>query len=186
MIRLVLALFLCAGLAPPAVALEAIYVVRHAEKLEGWPAAREASPLQPLSDAGRDRAQRLAGALRDAGIVAVYTSQTTRSVATGLPLATATGAALEVAPATVDRAALATWWAQLVERHRGDRAVLVVGHSNTVPWLLEAAGMVEGCWQELGVAPNAQHGALIEGYGGVWRIDPARPGCAGIERLAHP
>lgn len=186
MIRLALALLLCGAFATPATALEAIYVVRHAEKLEGWPGTREASPLQPLSDAGRDRAQRLAGALRDAGIVAVYTSQTTRSVATGLPLAKAAGATLEVAPATVDRAALAGWWAQLAEQHDGDRAVLVVGHSNTVPWLLEAAGMDEACAQELGVAPHAQHGALIEGYEGLWRIDPARAGCAGIERLAHP
>ncbi len=49
-ISLILALLFVAG--GNAWALDTIYIVRHAEKAEGWPTTREVSALRPLSEIG--------------------------------------------------------------------------------------------------------------------------------------
>jgi len=164
--------------AAPAVALERIYLVRHAEKEEPWPAAY--ADFQPLSEAGRVRALRLAERFADAGLVAVYSSLTSRAFATAMPIAQRAGVRVVADDATIDRRALPAFFDALRERHRDGRAVLVVGHSNTIPWLLEALGGGD-CRRRLGVGDDD----LIKGYDGLWRIDLHRPGCAGIERLSQ-
>ncbi|MGH9361371.1 MAG: histidine phosphatase family protein, partial [Thermoanaerobaculia bacterium] len=75
---------MCAALpiatSAPAAALDAIYLVRHAEKAEGWPEEdRALDPFWPLSPAGIARAGALAPRLAAAGIAAVYTSRTVRT-----------------------------------------------------------------------------------------------------------
>src|SRR6187549_3244057 len=77
--------------ATPAAALDAIYLVRHAEKSEGWPQDRELDAFWPLSPAGQVRAEFLASRLENSGIAAVYTSRTTRTLMTGLALAKRAG-----------------------------------------------------------------------------------------------
>jgi phosphohistidine phosphatase SixA len=87
-----------------------------------------------LNEAGKARAQVLAMALRDAGITAIFTSTYRRTRETAAPLAAALGIeAVPIAGADPDahvRALLAA-----VRAQRG--AVLVVGHSDTVPLLIE-------------------------------------------------
>jgi len=51
-----------------AYAQRAVFLVRHADRLDQ-------SEDSPLSQAGEERAQRLASLLKDAGITAIYTSQ---------------------------------------------------------------------------------------------------------------
>jgi hypothetical protein len=77
---------LLACLAAPAAALDTVYLVRHAEKAP-WPSDRDLDAFQPLSPEGSTRAEALASRLKDAGISIVYTSRTTRTIATGAPLA---------------------------------------------------------------------------------------------------
>lgn len=74
-------------LAAPAAGLDTIWLVRHAEKMEPWPADRDLDVLQPLSREGTARAEALADRLKDAGIAAIYTSRTARTIATAEPLA---------------------------------------------------------------------------------------------------
>ena len=74
-------------LAAPAAGLDTIWLVRHAEKADSWPADRDLDALQPLSREGTARAESLADRLKDAGISAIYTSRTTRTLSTALPLA---------------------------------------------------------------------------------------------------
>lgn len=116
-----------------------LLLVRHAEKGADDPR----DPL--LTPAGGARAQRLAAELRDAPLVAVYSTDTRRTRATATPAAQAHG--LDVTPYDPrDAAALA---GELRARHpRG--LVLVVGHSNTLPAL---AAALCGCT----VAPMAEH-----------------------------
>src|SRR5688572_3169041 len=71
----------------PAAALDTLYLVRHAEKSEGWPQERELDAFWPLSPGGQVRAEFLASRLEDSSIAAVYTSRTSRTLMTGLPLA---------------------------------------------------------------------------------------------------
>jgi broad specificity phosphatase PhoE len=112
-----------------------VVVVRHAEKATD-------DPRDPtLSDAGRARAQALADALVGAGLDAVYTTQYRRTRLTAAPAAEAAGLEVQVRPVGPGNAA--SYDADLIREIRAlppGSTVLVVGHSNTVPGLVEALG----------------------------------------------
>ncbi len=105
-----------------------IILVRHAEKA---PAGGKDPALSPVGEA---RAQALVGALAKAGITAIVTSPYQRTQRTAQPLAQALG----VTPQVVDAAVPAVVAA--LKASPGDGAVLVVGHSNTVPGIIAALG----------------------------------------------
>jgi broad specificity phosphatase PhoE len=125
----VFAAFTAAGTAP-ALAQQAVYIVRHAEK-----ATDASEPGVPLSDEGKARAARLAGLLRDAGITAIYSTDTVRTRATAEPLARAGNRMVRVYS---DAATLAD-----LLRREPETTALVVGHSNTIPQLIAALGVRE-------------------------------------------
>jgi broad specificity phosphatase PhoE len=165
----------------PAAALDVLYLVRHAEKVDDWPATRELDAYRPLSPAGVARAESLAVRLKGEGIAAVYSSRTTRSLATAEPLVKATAKPLVGDDATTKPDEMAGFLAGLREKHAGDRAVLIVGHSNTIPELLVKLGAKSECFQRLGI--TGQPGSLLtEGYDGLWRVDLKKQGCEAIER----
>ncbi len=176
---LFLLLAFCTG---PAAALDTVYLVRHAEKA-GWPSDRDLDSFQPLSPAGAARADALALRLKTAGIGHVYTSRTTRTLQTGVPLALATNVPVTADDASTKPDAMDAFLAGLREKHAMDKAVLIVGHSNTLPELLVHLGAKPECFQSLGITgqPGSQ---LIEGYEGVWTVDLKKPGCEGMGRDA--
>ncbi|MDB5936167.1 MAG: hypothetical protein JWQ01_3511 [Massilia sp.] len=129
--------FLCvfslalAMLAPfPAVAEPtAIYLVRHGEKVAGKD--------PELSAEGQARAQNIATILQRAGITSIFSSPTMRTRQTAQPLAQRSSVAVQ----TYDPAAPKA----LVERVKAQSgAVLVVGHSNTLPELVRLFGGAPG------------------------------------------
>ena len=103
-----------------------LFVVRHAEK------ADDGTSDPPLTADGTARAERLAAMLRDAQIDAAYATGYRRTQATAAPLAEAAG--ISVTTYEEQGGELADL---LLERHAGE-TVLVAGHSNTVPMLLNA------------------------------------------------
>ena len=111
----------------PAASDSATFIlVRHAEKATAPPKD------PPLTEAGQDRAQRLADGLQGTRLDAVYSSPYQRTRQTAAPVAQAQG--LTVIDYNPDDAAFAT-------RLRADHprgTVLVVGHSNTLPPLARA------------------------------------------------
>jgi broad specificity phosphatase PhoE len=113
----------------PASAQEAVFVVRHAERVD-------ASSDSKLSAAGEARAARLAAVLKDAGITHIYTTDLQRTIQTAAPLA----AALHITPSALPSADQTALIARLHEATPRDR-ILVVGHSNTVPGVLAALGV---------------------------------------------
>lgn len=104
-----------------------VYLVRHAEKADG--------DDPTLSPAGQTRAIALAHVLADAGLAAVFVTDTRRSRDTAAPVAAATGLAATRYDAR-DARALAT----TVRADHAGQAVLVVGHSNTLDDLATAFG----------------------------------------------
>ncbi len=180
-LRWTLPLLLLFLLALPAAALDDIYLVRHAEKAEFWPSDRDLDAFQPLSAAGVARAEALAARLRTAGVAAIYTSRTTRTLETGAPLAHATHVPIAADDGTTKPDEMSGFLTRLREKHAADRAVLIVGHSNTVPELLVRLGAKSECFQRLGI--TGQPGSLlIEGYEGVWKVDLKKQGCEAIAR----
>lgn len=102
-------------------------LVRHAETVgEG--------PQRQLSAFGIERTAALVKVLEDVSLGAVYVSEYPRSRSMGEAVSAATGAELIQVPAD-DTAGLA----DRVRRRKGE-TVLVVGHSNTLPDLIERLG----------------------------------------------
>jgi broad specificity phosphatase PhoE len=100
-----------------------VYVVRHAERADG-------TEDSELSAAGEERAQLLAGLLRDARVTHIHTTDFRRTRATAAPIAEA----VRLTPTLYDDdlGALAARVRAQPGRH------LVVGHSNTIPVIVRA------------------------------------------------
>ena len=114
-----------------AAAQSAVYVVRHAEKQ----AENMNEPATPLSEVGKKRAENLAAILREAGITAIYVTDTVRARETARPLAEALGITPQVYPGR-ETAALVS----RIRKENGDGVVLVVGHENTVGEIVRGFG----------------------------------------------
>jgi broad specificity phosphatase PhoE len=115
----------------PAQAQSAVFIVRHAERVDD-------SHDSPLSEAGYQRAQALASLLKDAGITAIYVTDLQRTIKTAEPLAQA----LKLEPRKVGMYEVQKLADRLRAEHAAER-VLVVGHWNTMPALVKALGMSE-------------------------------------------
>jgi broad specificity phosphatase PhoE len=103
-----------------------LVLVRHADR-DG---SRDA-----LTADGVARSRALLHAVEKLGLAAVYHSDTVRARDTAVPLASALALATREHPA----ADVAGLLRDIFEQHRGQR-VLVVGHGNTVPQIIAAAG----------------------------------------------
>ena len=135
LMRTVLALLLFAGIAGTATAQPTIFLVRHAERADAGTSTAGTMASDPdLSDAGRARAESLARMLKDAGVVAIYTTEFKRTQQTAAPLAKALGIEAVTIPANTPTTLL-----EALKSARGN--VVVVGHSNTVPDLLSGLGV---------------------------------------------
>ena len=138
--RFVLAAAIATALWPPvAAAQRAVFVVRHAEK-EGDGSEKGV----PLSKAGQARAERLAALLKDAGVTAIYSTDTVRTRSTAEPLARACKLSIKIYDTRDAKGTMtATPLVAALKAGEKDGIVLVVGHSNTVPDVLAAYGYAE-------------------------------------------
>jgi broad specificity phosphatase PhoE len=106
-----------------------IIVVRHAERVT----AMTADAL--LSPAGEERARILSQMLKDSGIRRIYVTEVRRVQQTAEP----TAAKLHLKPVVIPQKDVD----ELVKQLKGlgeDETVLVVGHTNTVPVIIERLG----------------------------------------------
>ena len=133
-----------------------VILVRHGEKVTD-PAIKDPS----LTAAGAQRAKELARVLADAGITAILVTPYARTRETAAPTAAALG--LEA----VEIQAGETYAKEVADRirasHKGG-TVLVVGHSNTTPNVIQALGVPKP--PEI---PDSQYDALyvvtlVEGH----------------------
>jgi broad specificity phosphatase PhoE len=122
-----------APVAPATAGTTTIVVVRHAEKATDDP--RDPS----LSAAGQNRARVLLSLLRNAGITDIYTTQYKRTRQTAEPLAREFSIAIAERPINATNAATyaSDLTREILTRSAG-KGVLVVGHSNTVPDIVNA------------------------------------------------
>jgi broad specificity phosphatase PhoE len=109
-----------------------VILVRHAEK-GGEPADRDPE----LSEAGHERARTLAHVLGEANIAAIYSTPFLRTQHTAQPLAELLG--IEITVTTISQTMTEDLVATLRNDHAG-QVVLVVGHSNTIPPIVNALG----------------------------------------------
>jgi broad specificity phosphatase PhoE len=133
MIRVLLAaLLICPTAASAQPAL--VILVRHAER-------DTAPPRDPvLTPAGIARARALHRAVASAAVGSVITTQLQRTQLTAKPLMDSLGLTPIVVPASAPVSAHAEAVAAAVRARPKGEAVLVVGHSNTIPAIIAALG----------------------------------------------
>lgn len=102
-----------------------LIVVRHAEKTGDGLAS-------PLSSAGATRAEHLAQVLGEMGVDVIYATQYLRTKQTAQPLADALN--LSITEYQYDDI---QWLAGDIRSYHRGKTILVVGHSNTVPQIVE-------------------------------------------------
>jgi len=148
-----------------------IYLVRHAEKLAGWPDGDGLDEFHPLSSEGAARAKKLAGQFNADSIAAIFSSRTTRALHTALPLSQKLKMPIEVADACMDTTAIAAFYKNLTRRFGANQAVILISHSNIIPYLLIKAGLPQACFQDIGIKVSAANvWLLIEGYDNIWQV----------------
>ena len=111
--------------------LTTFFVVRHAEKLK-TPGERDPE----LSAKGKQRAEKLARVLADVELKGVFSTGYRRTIDTVTPIAKAKGLEVSRYPAGATK----QFGAKLLAGRKGG-SYLVVGHSNTVPSMLEGLGV---------------------------------------------
>ncbi|GAB4519697.1 MAG: hypothetical protein Tsb004_30800 [Allomuricauda sp.] len=105
-----------------------LYFVRHAEKED------DGTRNPALSQSGMDRAKRLADLMADKGIDAVYSSPYKRAIQTAEPLAKRLNLETQLYNPSDQNAIF-----DIIGKNKGG-IVLIVGHSNTVPEMLNLLG----------------------------------------------
>ncbi len=128
----VLLLFGATGVAHTQEGPSLVVLVRHAEK------AAEPADDPPLTEIGRARAAALAIAVAHAPPNAIVVSSRKRTAETAIPTATKFGVTPTVVALEGGTAAHIAAVADAVRKQRG--AVLVIGHSNTIPAVIKALG----------------------------------------------
>lgn len=114
--------------APISLRTTTIFVVRHAEKVDG--------PGDPaLNEAGQRRADALARLLKSANISACFCTQFQRTKLTAQPTAKVAAIAVQIHPAGEELGLVK----KILNEHAGER-VLIAAHSNTVPAILRYLG----------------------------------------------
>ncbi len=153
-------------LSAPIVNAQTLVIVRHAEKLEPWPASDQ---MQPLSFEGLQRAQHLRNVLSDIDFKAVFTSNTTRSIATALPIALAHELKPTIHPACETSDSLSVFLELMKDQYEASDFILVVSHSNIIPKWLTAFGIDSMHMTDMGITFDRRYnGYLVEGYDGLW------------------
>jgi broad specificity phosphatase PhoE len=109
-----------------------VFLVRHVEQASG------ANGDAPLTEAGSRRASPLANVLKDAGLAAIYVSESQRTMQTADPL----GQALRIEPARLPRRDIEGLITRLRTQH-AEGHVLIVSHALTIPYVLKAFGHPE-------------------------------------------
>lgn len=136
----------CAAMAAP----DMIYLVRHGEK-----ATVGKDPV--LTQQGRQRAQNIATMLHRTGVKAIFSTATARTLETAKPLAVELGLPVQQYDAATPKA--------LVDKVKSlQGAVLVVGHSNTLPELVRLFGGAPGA--EIGDEEYDRLYQLVQGANG--------------------
>jgi broad specificity phosphatase PhoE len=126
-LTLLIAALICAH---PVAAQSTLFLVRHAEK------ADNDAKDPDISEAGRARADALAKTLKDAGITAIYATELKRTQQTAAPIARALQIDVTIVPAKETEALIAK-----LKATKGN--ALVVGHSNTLPGIMQALGVTD-------------------------------------------
>ncbi len=159
---LVLSVLFTSIFAAPAHAQRMVIFVRHAEKEAG-------SGDVAISAAGKKRADELARLLKDTSVDAIYTTTYLRTKQTADPLA----ALLKTSSKQLPNSETPQMLKKRLAKDHADQCVLIVGHSNTIPTLIDA---ITGRPNNITIADDQYDGLfmLVAKPGDKWCLVRAR------------
>ncbi len=163
-----------------------IYLVRHAEKLDNWPGGM-AGQFQPLSAEGLKTADRLAAHFEEGQIKAVFSSATTRTLHTAFPVAQKMGLQPQITRACSDTSKISEFLQELQSKFKPSDTVLIVSHSNIVPYFLIKSGLSAECQDAMGFSTSTSHTWLLTDFYGelfyVADLKKANKSCGDFKRI---
>ena len=108
------------------------------------------STFQPISEKGIKTSKRLAEYFKDVPIVAVYSSNKTRTMQTAFYLSLEKGINIEIAKASSDTSAINLFLNELGNKFGDDKPIVIVTHSNIIPYFLIKSGLTQDKYSEMG------------------------------------
>lgn len=105
------------------------YLIRHAEKDTSAAGSTQMQANPPLSNQGKERAEKLAGLMEKEGIDFLFSTDYLRTKSTLAPLATKIGKPIQLYSPSQQSA----WADTLRQPPFLGKKLLIVGHSNTIP-----------------------------------------------------
>ena len=172
-LKILFLLVMLFGLSANVLAQPTIYVVRHAEKLAGWPKGK-AGAYQPLSEQGIKTADRLAAWFKGKKVSAVYSSSTSRTLHTAFPLSQQAGVKIKIESACSDTSFIDSFLGKLRNEYKPNDIVIIVSHSNIVPYFLLKAGLPDACRDEMGITQIPDSWLLTNFYGALFSFKNTR------------
>ena len=145
-----------------------IYIVRHAEKVSGWD--QKLTDYQPLSEKGNETSQRLKKYLAEKKISAIFSSAKTRTLTTAFPTSKFKKMKIRTHPGCSDTSKINNLLNLLKEKYNDDESVLIISHSNIIPYFLIKCGLKENEFERLNIT-NGENWLLTDYYGEVIIID---------------
>ena len=125
-----------------------IYLVRHSEKLDGWQDGLK--DFQPLTEKGIETSKRLADYFKDIPVATIYSSNTIRTLHTAFYLSKQKKLKTEVVKASSDTSSINSFLNELENKHDSDEAVVIVSHSDIIPYFLIKLGLTKDKYSKMG------------------------------------
>lgn len=145
-----------------------IYLVRHSEKIEDW--QKDLTDFQPLNQKGIETSQRLAKYFNKIKLSAIYCSPVTRTLQTAYNISKVKKLKIEIAEACNDTALLNSFINSLNKKFKKNESVLIVSHSNIIPYFLIKLGLKKEKFNEMNFTKD-NNWLLTDYYGEIFIIE---------------
>lgn len=145
-----------------------IYLVRHSEKIENWQS--NLTDYQPLNETGINTSKRLKKYFESINLTAVYSSALTRTLQTAYYISESKNLEIKIEKACSDTSFIGTFLDSLSKIYSSGSSVLIVSHSNIIPYFLIKLGLKKEKFDEFNFTIN-NNLWLTDYYGEIFIID---------------
>lgn len=145
-----------------------IYIVRHSEKIEDW--QNNITDFQPLNSKGIETSQKLSKYFDKKNLSAIYSSPVTRTLQTAYNVSKSKKLKIEIEEACNDTSLLDSFINALNKKYKNDESVLIVSHSNIIPYFLIKLGLKREKFDEMKFT-KSNNWLLTDYYGEIFIIE---------------
>jgi 2,3-bisphosphoglycerate-dependent phosphoglycerate mutase len=149
-----------------------IYIVRHSEKFNQWPDSLKS--FAPLNEKGIETSQKLADYFKDKKLAAIYSSEFNRTLHTAIYASKEKSVSITVNEACSDTSKISRFLSSLENQFDNDESVLIVSHSNIIPYFLIKLGLSKNEYDDMSFTKSKSGWLLTDYYGEIFIINEDR------------